>query len=105
MLPSPFHPRARERYLQARLLEDAGRLDEARAVYASTGNRSLYDLPYRAPVLRQLGGLLERAGDERGSSQAWSAFAALWSEADSELQPAVAAARRRAAGRGGAAGS
>jgi DNA-binding SARP family transcriptional activator len=97
VLPSPFHPRVRERYLRARLLEDAGRLEEARAVYASTGNRSLYDLPYRAPVLRQLAGLLERGGDARASAEAWRDFATLWADADPQLQAAVAAARRRAA--------
>jgi DNA-binding SARP family transcriptional activator len=97
VLPSPFHPRARERYLRARILEDAGRPEEARAVYASTGNRSLYDLPYRAPVLRQLAGLLERKGDARGSVEAWRDFSALWAGADPELQAAVAASRPRAA--------
>jgi DNA-binding SARP family transcriptional activator len=104
VLPSPFHPRARERYLRAQLLEDAGRLDEARALYASTGNRSLYDLPYRAPVLRQLAGVLERGGDVRGSVEAWRKFAALWADADPELQAAVAAARRRADDLAGTAG-
>lgn len=93
VLPSPFHPRARERFLRARLLEDAGRLAEAGDLYAATGNRSLYDLPYRAPVQQRLAGLLERAGDEGGAAAARRAFDDLWAGADPDFRSAVAAGR------------
>jgi hypothetical protein len=46
VLPSPFEPRLRERFLKARLLDDLGRRDEARALYGVIGSRSLFDLPY-----------------------------------------------------------
>lgn len=95
VLPSPFHPRARERFLRARLLEDAGRAAEAQVLYAASGNRSLYDLPYRAPVQLRLAGLLEREGDRRAAAAAYRRFVALWEGADPELQPLVASALRQ----------
>jgi DNA-binding SARP family transcriptional activator len=95
VLPSPFQPRARERFLRARLLEDAGRAGDARAGWLRTGNRSFFDLPYRAPVQLRLAGLLERSGDRGGALEAYRQFVALWSRADPELRPLVDAARDR----------
>lgn len=46
VLPSPFEPRLRERFVRATLLHELGRTSEARALYAVIGARSLYDLPY-----------------------------------------------------------
>ena len=95
VLPSPFQPRARERFLRARLLEEAGRSADARAAYLRTGNRSFYDLPYRAPVQLWLGGLLERAGDRDGALEAYRQFVVLLDGADPDLRPRVQAARER----------
>lgn len=97
VLPSPFHARARERYLRARLLEDAGRAEEARAVYAATGNRSFHDLPYRAPVRLRRAGLLEAAGDRPGAAGQYAGFALLWRAADPPLQDRVREAVARVA--------
>ena len=57
VLPAPFEPRVRERFLKGRLLEQANRPAEARAVYATVGRRSMYDLPYRAPAQLRLAAL------------------------------------------------
>ena len=46
VLPSPFEARLRERFIRARLLRELGRGAESRALYATIGARSLYDLPY-----------------------------------------------------------
>lgn len=94
VLPSPFHPRVRERYLRARLLEEVGREAEARAVYAATGNRSVYDLPYRAPVAGRLGPLLERTGDRGAALHHWARLATLYQAAEPGLRPWTVEARR-----------
>lgn len=97
VLPSPFHPRARERFLHARLLEEVGRSEEALRIYAASGNRSLFDLPYRAPVRRRMGDLLAGLGDAAGSAESYREFVALWQGADAELRPQVTAIRSRLA--------
>jgi len=95
VLPSPFHPRARERFLRARLLEEAGRTEEARRAYEATGNRSLHDLPYRAPIQLRLAGLLERRGDHAAASERYRRFLALSSRADDPERRAQADSARR----------
>lgn len=50
VLPSPFEPRVRERYLKARLLAELGRAADARPLASVIGSRSLYDLPYARRV-------------------------------------------------------
>ena len=95
VLPSPFQPRARERYLRALLLDEQGRDEAALAAYTATGSRSLYDLPYRAPIQLRLGALHDRAGDRPRAAEAYARFFALWRRADAELQPQVASARAR----------
>lgn len=95
VLPSPFHPRARERFLHARLLEEAGGADEARRAYETTGNRSLHDLPYRAPIQLRLAGLLERAGDRAAAAERYRRFLALSSRADDPERRAQTDSARR----------
>jgi hypothetical protein len=46
VLPSPFEPRVRERFVRATLLEQLGRTAESRTLLDGIGARSLYDLPY-----------------------------------------------------------
>jgi DNA-binding SARP family transcriptional activator len=44
---------------------------------------------FLGPVYRRIGELEEAAGDLRAAREAYGAFAALWADADSELQPQV----------------
>ena len=97
VLPSPFDPRVRERFLRARLLEDAGRDEEARAVFASIGSRSLYDLPFLAPAQLRLAMLAQKRGDEAAARYHYQRFASLWREADATLVPEETAAASLAA--------
>jgi DNA-binding SARP family transcriptional activator/TolB-like protein len=95
VLPSPFHPRVRERYQRAMLMEETGRAPEAAALFATLGTRSLYDLPFLAPSALRLGGLYERRGDRQRALEQYRRFVTLWGDADPVLRPGVAAARER----------
>jgi hypothetical protein len=89
VLPAPFDPRVRERFVKARLLEEGQRLGEARALYLMMGRRSMYDLPYQAPALFRLAALLERQGDSAGGKRFARRAVELWRRADPVLQPEV----------------
>jgi hypothetical protein len=68
---------------------------------ARTAGTGLYaDGLYRAPFLRRLGALYAARGDTARAVARTRAFVALWRDADPELQPAVAEARRRLAALG-----
>jgi tetratricopeptide (TPR) repeat protein len=92
---SPFYSQTRERFMRARLLEEAGRLEEAARWYASFEQVSLFDIVYLAPARAQLAHLEERAGRRREAGRLYSGFLDLWRDADSALQPDVARARQR----------
>jgi tetratricopeptide (TPR) repeat protein/tRNA A-37 threonylcarbamoyl transferase component Bud32 len=78
----------------------ADRSDSARvylteyAEMAGTG-RIFIDRYYLAPALFRLGELNESAGDAKSATEYYGRFVDLWQNADPELQPRVAEARRR----------
>ncbi|HLG04791.1 MAG TPA: hypothetical protein VI383_01450, partial [Gemmatimonadales bacterium] len=96
VLPSPFDPRVRERFLRGRLLEERNRPAEARALYLMMGRRSVYDLPYLAPALFRLASLHELEGDTPAAIDFNRRAAGLWDQADPDLRPQASAARSRA---------
>jgi len=51
---SPLFSQVRERFVQAELLYELGRVEEARRFYETIDQLSLFDLPYRAPAARRL---------------------------------------------------
>ena len=55
VLPAPFEPRVRERFVRALLLTELGRPREARDLFRVIGYSSVYDLPYLAPARAHLG--------------------------------------------------
>jgi tetratricopeptide (TPR) repeat protein len=78
----------------------ADRADSARvylARYADmAGTTRVYlDRFYLAPALFRLGELNESAGDAKRATEYYGRFVDLWQNADPELQPRVAEARRR----------
>jgi tetratricopeptide (TPR) repeat protein len=91
-----------QRHLRPYLLRSLGRDTEALAWlgagpwHAPRGEHTLLDLVYRAPFHFQQGEILERMGRGREASEHYDRFAALWRDADAELQPMVAEAERRA---------
>jgi tetratricopeptide (TPR) repeat protein/tRNA A-37 threonylcarbamoyl transferase component Bud32 len=64
------------------------------AEMAGTG-RTFIDRFYLAPALFRLGELNESAGDAKRATEYYGRFVDLWQNADPELQPRVAEARRR----------
>ena len=85
-----------------RAYEAAGSPDSAIAVYErylSTGDpyRIYADGMWYATLLGRLGGLYAERGDTARAIRRLEQFAALWKDADRELQPQVASARRRMA--------
>jgi hypothetical protein len=85
-----------------RAYEDAGQPDSATTVYErylTTGDpsRVLSDAAWRAVILRRLGTLHALRGDTAQAVKRLSEFVELWKDADRELQPQVADARRRLA--------
>lgn len=51
---SPLFTQVRDRFIQAELLRELGRRDEARRWYATIDQLSVFDLPYRATAARRL---------------------------------------------------
>ena len=61
---------------------------------AGTGHEAI-DRYYLAPALFRLGELYENAGDAKRATEYYGRFVDLWKNADPELQPRVAEARKR----------
>ncbi|MGD8496466.1 MAG: hypothetical protein PVF05_09775 [Gemmatimonadales bacterium] len=55
---SPLFSRSRERFVQAELLIELGRSDEARRWLETIDQLSIFDIPYREPARERLAGLL-----------------------------------------------
>jgi len=84
----------------ARAYDLGGHADSALAVYAryvaeSQFGRLASDALYLGPSLKRLGELYEQKGDRDNAAKAYARFIELWKNADAELQPHVAEARRR----------
>jgi hypothetical protein len=57
---SPLFNLVRERFVQAELLAELGRADEARGWYATIDQLSVFDLPYRPVAARRLAEMSNR---------------------------------------------
>jgi tetratricopeptide (TPR) repeat protein len=84
----------------ARAYDLGGHADSALAVYARYAAGSEYgrlgtDATYLGPSLKRLGELYEARGDRDNAARAYARFIELWKDADPDLQPQVAEARRR----------
>jgi len=93
----------------ARAYDAAGAADSAMASYEHylvipwVGRLAEVDLDrsYRASTYKRLGELYENKGDRRRAAEWYGKFVRLWRNADPELQPVVADAKRRLAKLGG----
>jgi class 3 adenylate cyclase/tetratricopeptide (TPR) repeat protein len=93
-LSSPFYVQGRERFLKARLLEEAGRLADALLWYGSFDEHSVYDLAYVAPGRLARARLLERM-DRTGEAAAdYAAVVEAWRDCEPALRPGWEEARR-----------
>ena len=84
------------------VFEVAGMPDSAIAAYERYLGQPLwnrfmrgYDGVWRATILRRLGGLYEQRGEIGKAVDYYNQFVTLWKDADPDLQPRVAEARRR----------
>lgn len=93
-LGSAYFARSAARWLRAEALRALGRDEEALGWYGSLGQLSPFDLPYLAPSHLRRAAILERRGDRARAAEHYAAAAALWRDADPELQPLAAEARR-----------
>jgi len=85
---------------QAKAFEALGRPDSAIASYESyletnDMQRAAWDNENLGPTLERLGKLYEEKGEPDTAALYYARLVELWSEADAELQPRVAAARAR----------
>ena len=87
---------ARERFLRAELLAEAGRFDEALGWYESLPSTLDADArPYLAPAHLGRARALEELGREEEAAEPYEWFVELWEDADEPLQPQVEEARQR----------
>jgi hypothetical protein len=70
-------------------------LEEALGWFGSIAERAAYELVYLAPAHRRQAEIHDRRGDRARAAQHYRRFIQLWGEADPELQPIVATARKR----------
>ncbi len=86
-----------ERVLRAEALARTGRPEEALGWLASFEEHSASGRLHLAPALYRRGEILEQLGRRAEAAASYRRFIRLWRQAESELQPMVAEARRRAA--------
>jgi DNA-binding SARP family transcriptional activator len=94
-MASVLGSRAYDRFLRAELLRELGRHDEAFRWYATQGQTIVPELIYLAPAELRQAQIHERRGDRARAAGHYRRFIELWHDADAELQPVVADARRR----------
>lgn len=98
---------ARERFVRAEMLAEAGRLEEALGWYRTLSGVVIGEVPYVAPAYLGRAEVLERMGREEEAAAAYRRFLELWGNADDALRPMLREARERLealTGEGAAAG-
>jgi tetratricopeptide (TPR) repeat protein len=93
-MQSPFFSENAERYLRARLLEDAGRLDEALHWYETMCENGLHEFVYLAPTHFRRGVIHQRLGQRDEAATNFAKVTQLWANADAALRPLVTQAAR-----------
>jgi tetratricopeptide (TPR) repeat protein len=84
-MASPLFARVAERYLRAEVLFELGRDEEAKRWFATLGEISPSDLPYRSVAQLRLSEIAEREGDMEAAADYRATFETLWSDADPEM--------------------
>ncbi len=95
MVASAFFSLARERFLLATLLDEAGRTDEALRWYGTFEDVGAHDRMYIAPSHLRRARIHERLGSLDDAAEHYRAFIGLWRDADPEFQPLVEEAQTR----------
>ncbi len=92
---SVFQTLAYERYLRARLLEEAGQLDEALRWYGSFEATGQYDLIFLAPSHWRRAQIYDQLGVREAARGHYQRFLELWDDADPVFRPMVEEARQQ----------
>lgn len=92
---SPAQAGTLERWVHAEALRELGHDSAALAWYGTFGEHALPDIALWAPARLRRGEILERLGRPSEARREYEGFVELWRDADAELQPLVADARRR----------
>ena len=92
-ITSPFYGSVRERYRRAQLLEETGRLEEARTWYSTVDAQANIDTPFLAPSLVRRGRISERMGDSTGAARLYQRAVDLYGEAEPRLRSILEEAR------------
>ena len=88
---------AYDRYFRAELLAEMKKDDEALGWLRSIAERASYELVYLAPAQVRQAEIYDRRGDRDEAVKHYRRFIELWQNAEPELQPLVAGARKRLA--------
>jgi len=96
-MQSPFFSANLERYRKGRLLETAGRLDEALRWYDNLCENGLHEFVYLAPCHLRRGLIHQRLGNRDQAIEHFRQVTSLWNDADTGLQPMVAEAAKQLA--------
>lgn len=96
-MQSPFFSQNLERYTRARLLEEAGRLDEALHWYDSLCENGVHEFAYLAPSHLRRGIIHKRLGQTESAAAHFTSVTEIWAACDRELKPVVAHAIRELA--------
>lgn len=86
-ITSPFYSQGLQRFLQAEILYESGRFEEALPLYNSFAEYSIYDLIYLAPSCRRLGEIYQRLKNPDQAALYLNKFIELWKDCDAEFQP------------------
>ena len=92
----PFLPNALERFHRARLLEVAGRSDEALSWFGTMAAPVSHSLPFAAPAHLARARLLDSLGRADEAVEAYRRAGVIWAHASASFQPQVEGARARA---------
>ena len=89
---SPFYGYEYESIMQAELLYEGGRFDDALRAYRIMADALFHS---GAPAHLRMAQIYERQGDRRKAAEHYARFVELWKDCDPEFRPLVEEARSR----------
>jgi DNA-binding SARP family transcriptional activator len=93
----PFVSRANERFLRGEVLVALGRDTEALPWFASLGDGSVTEIPFRGPSHLRQAAIYERLGNRDLAAKHYARVLELWRDADAAFRPWTDSARLRLA--------
>jgi tetratricopeptide (TPR) repeat protein len=97
VIRSPFYQMTLTRFLEAELLREAGRSEEALRAWTAVPELYFDAIVFQGPSELRRAEILESLGREDEAAVAYGRFLRVWRDADPALRPAVARAEQRRA--------